>query len=171
MVDKIIISHSLTSMDKKDVYTINASEVKVYKTMRKLLKILPASILSFALGKLVLKKLSLKSGDKDTKHMVGLCKTDMKNLTKQSFLVMADCMEDFLFNYTFSDEPYRNKPKKVLIIDSPTDTVANPMQRVEMLRLCPGANEYHFKTGRHITLLNCQEEYLEVLTRFFEDEE
>jgi pimeloyl-ACP methyl ester carboxylesterase len=54
----------------------------------------------------------------------------------------------------------------VLIMDSTTDTLANPMQRAEMLRLCPGASEYRFKSGGHLTMVNCRDEYMCVLKRF-----
>lgn len=40
---------------------------------------------------------------------------------------MADCMEDFLFNHTFTSESYISAPQNVLIVDSPTDKLANPM--------------------------------------------
>ncbi len=166
-VGKIVFSHSLTSMDKNDAYTINASEVKVYKLMRRMLKVLPVSVLTFAMGRMVLPKLYLQSGKADTDRMIALCKEDMKRLTKQDFLTMADCMEDFLFNYTFSSKPYSLKPQDILIVDSPTDNIANPMQREQMLKLCPGAQEYHFQSGGHVTIINCQDEYFSLLHEFF----
>jgi pimeloyl-ACP methyl ester carboxylesterase len=157
-VGKIVFSHSLTSMSKEDATTTNASELKLYRTMRKLLKVLPASALTSLMVKAILGKLRLKSGAADTKRFIALCKSDVKRLTKQDLLTMADCMEDFLYNHTFTPEPYLAKPKDVLIIDSPTDTLVNPMQKAEMLRLCPGANEYHFKSGGHVTMVNCRDE-------------
>jgi pimeloyl-ACP methyl ester carboxylesterase len=168
LVDKVVFSHSLTSMDKNDAYTTNASEVKMYKFMRKILKALPVSALTFLMGKTVLKKLHLQSGQIDTKRLIALCKEDMKRMTKQDFLTMADCMEDFLFNHTFTSEPYLSNSENVLIIDSSTDRIANPMQRKQMLKLCPGAREYHFKNGGHLTLVNCRNEYFSVLHRFLE---
>lgn len=167
VADKIIFSHSLTSMEKDDVNTINASEVKAYKLMRGMLKVLPVSILTTALGRMVFPKFSLQSGRSDTDRLIRLCKEDMKKYSKQDFLMMASCMEDFLFNYTFTSDPYVNKPQEVLIVDSPTDKIANPMQRAQMLKLCPGAQEHHFKSGGHVTMINCQDEYFSLLNRFW----
>ncbi|MDR1986633.1 MAG: alpha/beta hydrolase [Treponema sp.] len=79
---------------------------------------------------------------------------------------MASCMEDFLYNYVFTTEPYINKPNDILIIDSPTDNLANPQQRAEMRRLCPGAREYQFKKGGHLTLIKCQKEYFNIIKNF-----
>jgi pimeloyl-ACP methyl ester carboxylesterase len=168
LVDKIVFSHSLTSMDRNDAYTTNASEVKMYKFMREILKVLPVSILTFVMGRTVLKKLRLQSGQVDTKRLIALCKEDMKRITKQDFLTMADCMEDFLFNHIFTPDPYLSNPQNVLIIDSSTDRIANPMQRKQMLKLCPGAREYHFKNGGHLTLVNCRDEYFSLLHCFWE---
>jgi pimeloyl-ACP methyl ester carboxylesterase len=167
-VDKIVLSHSLTSMSKEDATTTNASEAKLYKIMRRLLKILPASVLTYSMSKMVLGKLQLKSGTDDTRRFIRLCKEDMRRITKRDLLAMADCMEDFLFNHTFSPEPYLAKPNDVLIVDSPTDKLANPMQRSEMLRLCPGAKEHHFQAGGHVTMVNCREEYVGVLKNFLD---
>jgi len=167
LIHKVVFSHSLTSMDKNDPYTTNASEVKLYKLMRRMLKVLPVSVLTFAMGHMVLTKLSLQSGQTDTKQLITLCKEDMKRITRQDFLTIADCMEDFLFNYTFTPEPYRSAPHDVLIVDSPTDKVANPLQRAQMLKLCPGAQEYHFPTGGHVTLVNCKDEYFSLLKTFW----
>jgi pimeloyl-ACP methyl ester carboxylesterase len=168
-VDKIVLSHSLTNMNKEDVTTTHASEVKIYKTMRKLLKVLPASILTYSMSKMALGKLRLKSGAEDTKRFIRLCKEDMNRITKLDLLTMADCMEDFLYNHTFTPEPYSVKPKDVLILDSSTDKLVNPLQRTEMLRLCPGANEHHFKSGGHVTMVNCREDYMGVLKNFLAD--
>lgn len=168
VADKIIFSHSLTSMDKNDAYTTNASEVKAYKLMRGMLKVLPASMLTTALGRMVFPKFYLQSGQNDTDRLIKLCKEDMKKYSKRDFLMMASCMEDFLFNYTFTSEPYLNKPQEVLIVDSPTDKIANPMQRAQMLKLCPGAQEYHFRSGGHVTIINCRDEYFSLLNRFWE---
>jgi pimeloyl-ACP methyl ester carboxylesterase len=167
LVDKIVFSHSLTSMNREDADTTNASEVKMYRLMRRILRILPASILTFAMGRIVLTKLCLQSGEADTRRLTALCRDDMKRITKQDLITIAGCMEDFLFNHTFTSEPYISAPHKVLIIDSPTDKIANPMQRAQMLKLCPGAQEYHFQSGGHITLVNCKNEYLSVLRRFW----
>ncbi len=167
IVDKIVFSHSLTSMNENDAYTTNASELKVYQLTRKILKVLPVSILTSALSRMALNKLVLKAGKPETERLLTLCRQTLKQLTKKDFLTMADCMEDFLYHYTFTPEPYINRPQDVLIVDSPTDKIANPMQRAQMLRLCPGAQEYHFKTGGHVTLINCQEEYLSLLHRFW----
>lgn len=41
-MDKVVFSHSLTSMNENDAYTINALEVKTYKLMRTMLRVLPA---------------------------------------------------------------------------------------------------------------------------------
>jgi hypothetical protein len=168
LVDKVVFSHSLTSMYRNDAYTTNASEVKMYKFMRKILKTLPVSALTFLMGQTVLKKLNLQSGQADTKRLIALCKEDIKRITRQDLLTMADCMEDFLFNHTFTPEPYLSNPQNVLIIDSSTDRIANPMQRKQMLKLCPGAQEYHFKKGGHVTLVNCRNEYFSVLHHFLE---
>jgi pimeloyl-ACP methyl ester carboxylesterase len=168
-VDKIIFSHSLTSMSKEDAQTINVSEIKAYKTMRGLLKILPVAALISLMTKAVLGKLRLKSGRDDTKRFLRLCKADMKRLTKRDLLTMVECMEDFLYNHTFASEPYAVKPNDVLILDSPTDKLANPMQRAQMLRLCPGTNEYHFKSGGHVTMVNCRDEYIGVLKNFWKE--
>lgn len=164
---KIIFSHSLTSMDKNDAYTTNASEVKAYKLMRGMLKVLPASVLTIALERMVFPKLSLQSGQNDSDRLIELCKEDMRKIKKQDYLIMASCMEDFLFNYTFTSEPYLNKAQDILIIDSPTDKIANPMQRAKMLKLCPNAQEYHFKSGGHLTIINCRDEYFSLLNRFW----
>lgn len=169
IAEKIVFSHSLTSMSPDDVYSINESEVKVYKKMRKILKVLPVSILTFALGRMVFPKLQLQSGPEDTKRLIAFCKEDFKRITKQYFYIKADCMEDFLFNHIFSSDPYLSRPQDILIVDSETDKMANPMQRKEMLRLCPGANEYHFETGGHVTLVNCTKEYFSVLHKFWDN--
>jgi hypothetical protein len=79
-------------------------------------------------------------------------------------------MEDFLYNYTFTPEPYLVKPQDVLILDSPTDKLTNSMQRAELLRLCPGADEHHFKSGGHVTMVNCRDEYMGVLKKFLAGE-
>jgi pimeloyl-ACP methyl ester carboxylesterase len=170
MVNKIIFSHSLTSMDKNDAYTINSSEVRIYKSMRKIIKVMPVSVLVFLMGRMVLKKICLQSGKADTKRLIDLCKENMKLVTKQDFITMADCMEDFLFNHTFTPEPYMAKAQNVLIVDSSTDKIANPMQRQQMLKLCPNAREYHFKNGGHMTLVNCRDEYFSLLHGFWESE-
>lgn len=167
LVDKVVFSHSLTSMSREDACTTNASEVKMYRLMRRMLWIFPASILTFVMARMVLAKLSLQSGEADTRRLIALCQDDMKKVTKQDLITIADCMEDFLFNHTFTSEPYVSAPQNVLIIDSPTDKIANPMQRAQMLKLCPGAQEYHFQSGGHVTLVNCKNEYLSVLRRFW----
>lgn len=167
IVDKIVFSHSLTSMEKNDVFTTNASEIKTYKVMRKMLKVLPVTVLTFAMSRMVLSKLYLQSGQQDTKRLVALCKEDIKGLTKQDFITMADCMEDFLHNHTFTSEHYIKKPQDVLVVDSPTDKVVNPLQRAQMLKLCPGAREHHFEEGGHITLVKCRNEYFSLLRDFW----
>ncbi|GHV31686.1 hypothetical protein FACS18949_00740 [Clostridia bacterium] len=167
LVDKIVFSHSLTSMAENDAYTTNASEVKIYRLMRKMLRVLPVSVLTFAMARMVLTKLYLQSGKADTKRLIALCKEDMQSVKKQDFIMMADCMEDFLFNHTFTSEPYISAPQNVLVVDSPTDKLANPMQRAQMLRLCPGAKEYHFDKGGHVTMVNCRDEYVSVLKDFW----
>jgi pimeloyl-ACP methyl ester carboxylesterase len=167
LVEKVVFSHSLTSMTKNDAFTTNASEVKIYRLMRKMLRVLPVSVLTFAMARMVLKKLYLQFGEADTKRLIALCKEDMRRIKKQDFMIMANCMEDFLFNHTFTSEPYLSAPQNVLIVDSPTDKLANPMQRAQMLRLCPGAKEYHFKSGGHVTLVNCRDEYFSVLNDFW----
>jgi pimeloyl-ACP methyl ester carboxylesterase len=169
-VDKIVLSHSLTSMNKEDATSINDSEVKLYKTMRKLLKVLPAPSLIYLMSKMVLGKLRLTSGAEDTRRLIRLCKADMKQITKPDLFMMAACMEDFLYNHTFSPEQYECQPNNVLILDSPTDKLANDMQRAEMLRLCPGAKHYSFKSGGHITMVNCRDEYMNVLKNFLNKE-
>lgn len=166
-VEKIVFSHSLTSMSENDVYTVNQSEIKVYKTMRKILKIFPVSLLTVGMQKTFISKLKFKSSVKDTEQLIGLCKKDMKKLTKSDFLTMANCMEDFLYNYIFTSDPYLNKSQNVLIIDSESDKLANSMQRKEMLRLCPNAQEYHFATGGHVTMLTQTEEYISVIKKFW----
>jgi pimeloyl-ACP methyl ester carboxylesterase len=170
-INKIVFSHSLTSLEKNDALTINASELKVYKTMRRILKIFPASLLAFALCLTVRNGLNLKSGREDSKKLKKLVRACMKKYTKKDFLTLAACMEDFLFNYTFSPDYYAQKPEKVLIMDSPTDTLVNPMQRAAMRRLCPGAREYQFKKGGHLTLVKCKEEYFGVLHNFLNEAE
>jgi hypothetical protein len=153
-------------MDNTDAYTINASEVRLYQTIRKTLKLLPVSALTFSMGRMILPKLRLRSGKADTRRLVALCKEDLRKVMKQDLLAMADCMEDFLFNHTFTSRPYLSAPEKVLILDSPSDKIANPKQRAQMLKLCPGAKEHHFKSGGHMTMLNCQNEYFSVLRNF-----
>ncbi|MDR0568776.1 MAG: alpha/beta hydrolase [Spirochaetaceae bacterium] len=165
-INKIVFSHSFTSMDKNDAFTINASEIKVYKTMRRILKVFPASVLSFGLLAAANGALYLKSGKKDTKKLKVLVRDYMKKYSKKDFLDMAVCMEDFIFHYTFTTQYYANKPDNILIIDSPTDNLANPQQRAEMRRLCPGAREYQFKKGGHITLIKCRQEYISILKNF-----
>ncbi|MDU7337835.1 MAG: alpha/beta hydrolase [Clostridium sp.] len=168
IADKIVFSHSLTSMNPNDAYTTNASEVKIYRKMRKILKVLPVSALTYGLGRTFFSKLQFKSGKTDTDKLVALCKEDFKRITKQDFYIMADCMEDFLFNHIFTSEPYINRPKDILIVDSDTDHLANSMQRKQMLELCPNANEYHFQTGGHVTIINCREEYFSLLHKFWD---
>lgn len=170
-IEKVVFSHSLTSMSPEDVYTINKSEWNVYKMMRMALKILPVSVFSGKLVKMVLtENFYLKAGKDATEKLKTMVRGTMKKITKQDMYTMADCMEDFLFHYTFSPESYKENPENVLIIDSPTDHVANPMQRAEMLRLCPGAQEYHFSKGGHVTIINCRDEYFLVLHRFFSEQ-
>ena len=168
IADKIVFSHSLTSMNPSDVNTTNASEVRIYSKMRKILKVLPVSVLTYGLSRAFCPKLRLQSGKTDTNKLIALCKEDFKRISKQDFYTMADCMEDFLFNHIFTSEPYINRPKDILIVDSESDNLANPMQRKEMLELCPNANEYHFKTGGHITIINCREEYFLLLHKFWD---
>jgi len=168
IADKIVFSHSLTSMNPNDVNTTNASEVKIYSKMRKILKVLPVSALTYGLGRAFFPKLQLQSGKTDTDRLIALCKEDFKRITKQDFYTMADCMEDFLFNHIFTSEPYINRPKDILIVDSETDNLANPMQRKQMLELCLNANEYHFQTGGHVTIINCREEYFTLLHKFWD---
>ncbi len=168
IVAKIVFSHSLTSMSPNDVNTTNASEVKIYSKMRKILKVLPISVLTYGLGRTFLPKLQLESGKTDTDRLIALCKDDFKRITKQDFYIMADCMEDFLFSHIFTSEPYRDRPKDILIVDSETDHLANSMQRKQMLELCPNANEYHFQTGGHVTIINCREEYFSLLHKFWD---
>lgn len=168
IADKIVFSHSLTSMNSEDAYTTNASEVKIYSKMRKILKVLPVSALTYGLGRTFFSKLRMQSGKVDTDKLIALCKEDFKKISKQDFYTMADCMEDFLFNHIFTSEPYINRPKDILILDSESDNLANPMQRKQMLELCPNANEYHFKTGGHVTIINCREEYFSLLHKFWD---
>lgn len=111
---------------------------------------------------------SSEEGEAATERMRNICKAELEKITKQDLLTIPECMEDFLFHYTFTDEPYKHKPEKVLIIDSETDKVANPMQRAKMLKLCPKAKEYHFKSGGNLTLVHCQDEYFNVLADFWE---
>jgi pimeloyl-ACP methyl ester carboxylesterase len=165
-VDKIVFSHSLTSMSKDDAFTTNASELKFYKIMRRLLKVLPASLLTYAMAKQILAKLRLKSGEETTGRFIHLCKEDMKRITKQNLLTMADCMEDFLYHYTFENDYYRAKPDKVLLLNSPSDKLVNPEQKEAMRRLCPGSREYQFKRGGHTPMVLCQEEYFRVVKDF-----
>jgi pimeloyl-ACP methyl ester carboxylesterase len=171
IADKIVFSHSLTSMNPNDVNTTNASEVKIYSKMRKILKVLPVSALTYGLGRTFFPKLQLKSGKTDTDRLIALCKEDFKRITKQDFYIMADCMKGFLFNHIFTSEPYINRPKDILIVDSETDHLANPMQRKQMLELCPNANEYHFQTGGHVTIINCREEYFSLLHKFWDKQD
>ncbi|MFD3270934.1 alpha/beta fold hydrolase [Paenibacillus dendritiformis] len=168
LVNQIVFSHGLTSMHPDDAYTVNASEARVYKALKKALKVLPVSVLVKALSRQILKKIVLKAGEAETERMRNICKAELKRISKQDLLTIAECMEDFLYHYTFTDEPYRHKPEKVLIIDSATDKVVNPMQRASMRKLCPQAKEYHFTTGGHLTLVHCQDEYFNVLTDFWE---
>ncbi|MDR0511227.1 MAG: alpha/beta hydrolase [Rikenellaceae bacterium] len=165
-INRIVFSHSLTSMEKNDAWTVNASELKMYRTMRRMLKIFPASLPAFGLLSAVNGALHLGSGRKDTKRLKALVRGCMKKYGKKDFLVMADCMEDFIFNHTFAAEYYAGKPDDVLIIDSPTDRIANLKQRAAMRRLCPGAREYQFKKGGHLTLVKCRQEYIGVLKGF-----
>jgi hypothetical protein len=57
----------------------------------------------------------------------------------------------------------RYAPENVLILDR----VANPKQRAQMLKLCPGAKEHHFKSGGHMTMVNCRDEYFSALGNFW----
>ena len=168
MIEKVVFSHSLTSMDKNDVYTINKSERNVYRLMRVILKILPVSILTNQLVKMVVNdNFYLKVGKEATQQLKALIKKEVRKITKQDMYVMATCMEDFLFNHIFTSKPYEAHPENVLIADSPSDHVANPMQRAEMLKLCPRAQTYHFTKGGHVTLINCRDEYFSMLHKFF----
>lgn len=166
MVDKIIFSHSLTSMSAQDAYTVNNTEVELYRKAKILMKIFPTSILLNALGGQFTKKIKLAAGEKDTSAMQKLFKAELKLLNKKDLLLIVECMEDFLFNYTFDKKYYQEKAGKILLLNSPTDRIVNPRQEKAMRMLCPQAQTYQFKKGGHTSMLTCPEEYYEVVKHF-----
>ncbi|SJZ59767.1 Pimeloyl-ACP methyl ester carboxylesterase [Pilibacter termitis] len=163
---KIIFSHSLTAMEEKDAQTTNASELRIYKWARRVLKVLPVSVLTNRLGKMVLPKLEFWNDEVATKLLRELCREDMKLITKEDFLAMITCMEEFLYEYTFTSETYAEK--EVLILDSPTDKIANPLQRAKMLELAPNAKHYEFQSGGHVPMVSCPREYMTVVKEFLD---
>ncbi|MDR1986634.1 MAG: alpha/beta hydrolase [Treponema sp.] len=84
-INKIIFSHSLTSMEKNDAFSINASEIKVYKIMRGILKIFPASALTISLLSAASPGLNLKSGKIERKKLKTFLKICMKKSPNRIF--------------------------------------------------------------------------------------
>ena len=97
---------------------------------------------------------------------VKLFKAELKLLKKKDLLLIVECMEDFLFNYTFDKKYYQEKAGKILLLNSPTDRIVNPRQEKAMHMLCPQAQTYQFKQGGHTSMLTCPEEYYEVVKHF-----
>lgn len=166
LVDKIVFSHSLTSLSDKDACTVNDTEVAFYRKAKTIMKILPASILLNAIGGKMANQVKLKSGDSDTEILRQRIKAEIKLLGKSDVLAIISMMEDFLFHYTFSSDSYSDKSNRVLLLNSPSDKMVNPRQKVAMRQLCPGAKEYVFERGGHTTMIAYPEEYYGVVRDF-----
>lgn len=168
LVDKIIFSHSLTSLSEQDVYTVNDTEVNFYRKAKVAMKILPAFILLNAMGGQLASKIQLKTGSNYTVALREQIKADIKLLTKKDIITIISCMEDFLFHYTFSSDDYRSRKDRVLLLNSPSDKMVNPKQKAAMRKLCPGAIEYVFERGGHTPMVKYPEEYYGVVREFLE---
>lgn len=166
MVDKIVFSHSLTSQTPDDVCTVNDTEIALYKKLKMLLKVLPASVILSAMGGTIANKLNLNAGEIYTKTMRDQCKSELKLLDKKDILTIVRCMEDFLYHHTFNSAEYKYRASRVLLLTSPTDTIVNPRQKESMRQLCPGACEYSFRAGGHTTMVGCPDEYYHVVRSF-----
>jgi pimeloyl-ACP methyl ester carboxylesterase len=166
VVNKVIFSHSLTSLSQNDVHTVNDTEARFYRLAKAVMKVMPLSVLVNALGGKMMKKLKLESSEKYTEAMRALCREELNLLTKVDLLGIIRCMEDFLQNHTFQNDWYRARPGKVLLLNSPTDKLVNPRQKEAMRKLCPGAREYQFSRGGHTPMVEYPEEYFRVVKEF-----
>lgn len=166
LVNKIVFSHSLTSLTREDVDTVNKTEVDLYHKAKVVMKILPASVILNALGGKFAKQIQLEAGDSATIAVRKQIKEDIKLLSKEDVLTIINCMEDFLFKYIFEPEQYIKRADRILLLNSPTDRIVNPKQKESMRQLCPGAKEYVFKTGGHVPMLACPSEYYKVVREF-----
>lgn len=167
LVDKIIFSHSLTSMSEEDAYKINDTEVEFYRKAKFAMKIIPTTILLNAIGGKFAGKIQLNAGSNYTKALRERIKTEIKSLNKTDILTIINCMEDFLFNHTFTSEDYKVRTNGVLLLNSPTDKLVNSRQKAAMRQLCPGAKEYVFEKGGHIPMIAYPKEYYSVVKDFF----
>jgi pimeloyl-ACP methyl ester carboxylesterase len=165
-VNKVIFSHSLTSLSANDVHTINDTEARFYRLAKIAIKVMPASIILNALGGKVIKNLKLKSGEKYTEAMRALCKGELSRLNKADLFGIIRCMEDFLQNHIFTSDRYHAKSDKILLLNSPTDKLVNPRQKEAMRKLCPGAKEYQFSRGGHTPMMKYPDEYFRVVKEF-----
>jgi pimeloyl-ACP methyl ester carboxylesterase len=168
LVDKIVFSHSLTSLSVEDAYTTNDTEVALYRKAKTVMKILPASILLNAMGGKFANGVRLKSGGSDTEMLRRRIKAEIKLLGKSDVLGIIGMMEDFLFHHTFSPDSYRDRANRVLLLNCPGDKIVNPRQKTAMRQLCPGAKEYAFERGGHTPMLAYPEEYYGVVRDFLQ---
>lgn len=164
IVDKVIFSHSLTSMSQEDAYQVNDTELDFYQKAQSVLKILPVSLMVKAMIGKFSKGIKLSSGEVYSQKIQNRMKEDLKWLTKKDILMIIKCMEDFIYNHTFSSEDYQNK--SVLLLNSPTDKMVNEKQKVLMKKLCPNAKEYSFIKGGHTPMVSNGEEYYSVVKEF-----
>ena len=166
LVDKIVFSHSLTSLSENDAHTINDTEVALYQKAKTITKVFPAFILLNILGGKMAGQVKLKSGDSDTKKLRQRIKAEIKLLGSSDVLTIISMMEDFLFHYTFNPDDYRNKANRILLLNSPSDRLVNSRQKAAMRQLCPGAKEYVFERGGHTTMISHPQEYYGVVRNF-----
>lgn len=167
MVDKVIFSHSLTSMSKEDAYQVNDTELRFYKKTKIVIKMLPLSLVLSIMGGKFAKAIRLKSGEKYSLNAQMRMKEDLKLLSKKDVTTIIDCMEDFIYNHTFSSEDYTNK--SVLLLNSPTDKLVNEKQKIAMRKLCINAEEYSFEKGGHTPMLSNPKEYYNIVKNFLID--
>lgn len=166
LVDKIIFSHSLTSLSEQDAYTVNDTEVEFYRKAKMAMKILPVSILLNVMGRKFAGQIGLKSDLNNTKMIRKQIRADIKRLSRVDILAIISCMEDFLFHHTFNPDDYRSRINRVLLLNSPTDKMVNTKQKAAMRQLCPGAKEYVFEKGGHTPMITYPDEYYRVIKDF-----
>lgn len=164
MVDKVVFSHSLTSMSKEDAYEVNDTELGFYKKAKFIIKILPLSLVVNVLGGKFAKGISINSGKEYSRNAQERMKEDLKLLSKKDIIMIINCMEDFIYNHTFSSDDYSNK--SVLLLNSPTDKLVNEKQKIAMRKLCPNAEEYSFEKGGHTPMLSNAKEYYSIVRNF-----
>lgn len=164
IVNKVVFSHSLTSMSKEDVHQVNDTELDFYKKARSVLKILPLSLMVKAMIGKFSKGIKLNSGEVYSRKIQIRMKEDLKLLSKEDILTIIKCMEDFIYNHTFSSEDYQDK--SVLLLNSSTDKMVNEKQKALMKKLCPNAKEYSFEKGGHTPMVSNSEEYYSAVKKF-----